>query len=108
MAFRDVNARIISQTENRIRAELLNRRFKFVFNPESEGWKFLTFKPGGEIGEGRNRNEYSWQIRDGRLEIKNERDEIYSRFILLPDGTFRHTNDSDTLSIKGQYLLAAS
>jgi hypothetical protein len=102
--FTHVNARIIEQTNARIVDEIENRRFKFVFNPETGSSKILSFKPNGEIGEGRNGNEFSWSVSDGRLEIKNDRGKIYSRFFMTPDGRLYHTNDPETLSIKGQYL----
>jgi hypothetical protein len=103
-SFAAVNARIVAQTNTRIMNEIKGHRFKFVFNPESGASKFLTFETNGEIGEGRNRNEYAWSIFGGRLEIKNDQGRTYSRFSMTPEGKFYHTNDPDTLSIKGQYL----
>jgi hypothetical protein len=76
-----------------------------VFNPVTNRTKVVTFAPNGDIGEGRNGNEHKWRINGGRLEILNDRSEVYSRFFLLPDGrSLHHTNDSDTKSIKGQDL----
>ena len=103
-SFSDINRSIIAQTDSKIRNEILNRRFRFVFNPVLGASKNLTFKTNGAIGEGRNNNEHSWQTNNGRLEILDERGEIYSRFLMLPDGRFQHTNDDDTQSIKGQYF----
>ncbi|MDI1343275.1 MAG: hypothetical protein PSV22_04125 [Pseudolabrys sp.] len=105
--FTDINARIVGQTNARITNELMNNRYKFVFNPENGRSKSLTFKANGEIADGRNGNEYKWRVTGGRLEILNDRNEVYSRFFILPDGRLHHTNDPDTQSIKGQYLEPA-
>jgi hypothetical protein len=102
--FADINARIVAQTNATILNAIRNSRFRFVFNPESGRSKFLTFEANGDIGEGQNGNEYKWRVIGGRLEIFNDRGEIYSRFFVLPDGKLHHTNDPDTRSIKGQYL----
>jgi hypothetical protein len=79
--------------------------YKFVYNPKTGQSKTLTFKAGGYIGEGRNAQESRWRVAGGRLEILNDKNEVYSRFFLLPDGrTLHHTNDPETQSIKGQLL----
>lgn len=80
--------------------------YKFIFNPVTEQSKILTFLPNGEIGEGRNDNESRWRIANGRLEILDGWGAPYSRFLLMEDGlSFHHTNESDTRSIRGQYML---
>jgi hypothetical protein len=66
--------------------------------------KILTFEPAGKIGEGQNENEHEWRVDGSRLEILNDRNEVYSRFYVLIDGMLQHTNDADTYSIKGQYM----
>lgn len=81
------------------------RRFVFVFNPTTQHGKIVTFLANGDIGEGRNVNEHTWQIRRGRLEIYAADGNIYSRFFHdKASGHLRHTNDTDTRSIHGQYL----
>ena len=103
--FREVNEKIEKNIEARLLEAITNRRFKFVFNPLSEGSKILTFLPNGEIGEGRNSNEYHWRISNGRLEIINSKGETYSRFFLFPDGkSLHHTNEKDLVSIRGQFM----
>ena len=85
---------------------LSGRSFLFVFNPTSGQAKVMTFLPNGEIGEGRNSNEHSWRIRHGKLEIYAFDKAIYSRFTHdKKTGRISHTNDSDTRSIHGQYIL---
>lgn len=103
--FAAVNAHITRSTEARLRELLLKGRFRFVFNPATGGSKRVTFLANGQIGEGRNDNEATWRISDGRLEILNAQGALYSRFILLDDNaSLHHTNDPDTISLRGQYL----
>jgi hypothetical protein len=106
--FAEINSRIVAKLDTQIFNEITNRRYRFVFNPETGRSKTLTFEINGKIGEGRNDNESSWRISEGRLEILNGHGEVYSRFSVLPDGKFQHTNDPDTKSIKGQYLEPGS
>lgn len=103
--FRNINAQILNDLEASIQKAVKTTTYSHVFNPQTAQAKILTFKPGGYIGEGRNDNESRWRVAGGRLEILNSQMQVYSRFFLLPDGlSFHHTNDPDTLSIKGQYL----
>ena len=44
-------------------------------------------------------------MRDDYLEILNIENQVFSRFRFDANGVvFHHTNDEDTLSIKGQYI----
>lgn len=90
-----------------LRQLLLNdRRFVFVFNPTHGQAKIVTFLPNGEIGEGRNGNENTWRIRRGALEILAKDSKLYSRFVHdKTTGKLTHTNDPDTRSIHGQYMI---
>jgi hypothetical protein len=93
--------------QNRRLRELLHkdRHFVFVFNPTTKAAKIITFLPNGEIGEGRNENEHTWRIGKGKLEIFASDGDIYSRFAQdKASGHLKHTNDTDTGSIHGQYL----
>lgn len=91
---------------------LTTSRWKLVFNPEAfdrtngeRGSKAITFLENGEIGEGRNKNEFTWRMSSGFLEILNDAEKIFSRFRYDPVKiTFRHTNDDDTPSIRNQYI----
>jgi hypothetical protein len=87
--------------------QLLNgRKFVFVFNPTHGQAKVVTFLPSGEVGEGRNSNEYTWRIRHGALEVRAKDGKIYSRFVHdKKSGKLAHTNDPDTRSIHGQYMV---
>jgi len=105
--FQAINSQITSDSERQILNALSNIAFRFVFNPATGASKTITFLPDGTIGQGRNPNENTWRVRNGRLEILNSRGELYSRFILLKGHrSFHHTNDPDTQSIRGQYLEA--
>jgi len=105
--FADTKARITRATELRILKLLYGNRFRLTFNPEAGGSKVITFRDDGLIGEGRNGNEYTWRLSDGRLEIVEQSGDVHSRFVLLPDGkSFHHTNEPPpiTKSIRGQYI----
>lgn len=93
--------------QNRRLKELLlsGRRFVFVFNPTTEKAKLVTFEADGKVGEGRNENEHTWKIAKGALEIFAADGKIYSRFRHdKASGHLKHTNDTDTRSIHGQYF----
>jgi hypothetical protein len=67
--------------------------------------KDITFENEDTIGLGLNNNENKWRVRNGLLEIIDSKDRIFSRFAYdKSKKAFIHTNDSDTLSIKGQTL----
>lgn len=88
---------------------LTGRSFVFVFNPSNGQSKEVTFLPNGEIGSGRNSNEFSWRIRRGKLEILAFDGKIYSRFVQdKTSGRIVHTNDADTRSIHGQFFIPRS
>jgi hypothetical protein len=101
--FKDVNERIKSETEAKIR-QALKSKYQLVFNPTTGRSKPVTFLPNGDVGEGHNDNEHTWRIQNGRLEFLARDGLVYSRFFLLPDGSFHHTNDTDTRSIIGQFM----
>lgn len=83
-----------------------DRRFVFIFNPTHGQAKIITFLSSGDIGEGRNSNENTWRIRRGTLEILAQDGKIYSRFTHdKKNGKLAHTNDPDTRSIHGQYMI---
>lgn len=90
-----------------LRQLLLNdRRFVFVFNPTHGQAKIVTFLPNGDIGEGRNSNENAWRIQRGALEVLAQDNKVYSRFVHdKTTGRLAHTNDPDTRSIHGQYMI---
>jgi hypothetical protein len=104
--FEQINDKIVQTTEATIISAILSTEYKFVFNPLTNRSKTLSFLRDGSIGQGRNNNEASWRVTNGKLEILNSHGELYSRFALQPDGlSLQHTNDLDTQSIKGQFLV---
>lgn len=85
---------------------LSGRSFVFVFNPTHGQTKVITFLVNGEIGEGRNSNEHTWRIRHGALEILAHDGKMYSRFTQdRNSGKLIHTNDPDTRSTHGQFMV---
>jgi hypothetical protein len=102
--FTAINARIVAEIEAKIRKAVLSRPYKFVYNPENQRSKTVVFLPNGEVGEGRNDNEYNWRVASGKLEFIKSNGQLQSRFYLLPDGkSFHHTNEIGN-SIIGQIL----
>jgi hypothetical protein len=65
----------------------------------------MRFSPDGRIVEGGNRNEHSWRVLDGQLELLQADGTVHSRFNYSPGhGMFFHTNDPDTKSLRDQYM----
>lgn len=96
----------VAKKEEDLMTALLSGKWILNFNPKSpNGQKPISFITDGTIGEGQNKNEYTWRIRNGLLEIMNSEGQVFSRFTYEPDkGIFEHTNDLDTLSIKFQTI----
>ena len=88
-----------------LEALLISRPYRLCFNPKSGAGKRMMFAPGGVILEGNNRNENSWRVTRKKLELLQLDGRVFSRFNY--DGAadrWVHTNEEDTISIKGQYL----
>ena len=101
----DFSLRLESQNTD-LERTLLRTRYKFVFNPALDRSKIITFLPNGMIGEGRNNNETTWQLSNDKVEIFDGSGKLYSRFGFLNDGrSLHHTNEPDTRSIRGQYMI---
>jgi hypothetical protein len=95
---------VISQNESIVRF-LTNNVFRMTHNPANNKSKIITFASGGSIVQGRNDNEYSWRVRDGRLEILQSDGQVHSRFVYVPShDLLQHTNDPDTPSILNQRI----
>jgi hypothetical protein len=87
-----------------LQAILLSQAFRLYFNPPKLS-KRMVFSPDGIISEGNNKNEHRWRIVGDKLELVQLDGKIHSRFYYdTSDSTFKHTNDSDTLSIRGQFI----
>ena len=83
---------------------LLSQAFRLFFNPPKLS-KRMVFSSDGTISEGNNKNEHRWRIVGDKLELVQLDGKIHSRFYYDPsDSTFKNTNDSDTLSIRGQFI----
>ncbi len=85
---------------------ILSQPFRLTFNPETKKSKKLAFGPAGLIVEGNNQNEHSWRVIDDKLELMNLQGKVFSRFYYdKKEEMFKHTNEEDTLSIRGQYMV---
>jgi hypothetical protein len=86
-----------------VEAALFSQPWRLIYNaPRS---KRIVFAPGGQIVEGNNQNEHSWRVVGDRLELLQLDGKVHSRFVLENNGTFRHTNDKDTLSLRNQLIV---
>jgi hypothetical protein len=84
---------------------VLGQPFRLFFNPPQYS-KRMTFSKGGIISEGNNQNEHTWRIAGDKLELLQLDGKVHSRFYYdATDNTFKHTNDADTLSIRGQFIV---
>jgi hypothetical protein len=84
---------------------LMERPYRLVFNPKSKAAKRIVFGSGGIISEGNNRNEHKWRLSGTKLELLQLDGKVFSRFAYDAGADkWKHTNETDTLSIKGQYL----
>jgi hypothetical protein len=84
---------------------LTGSKWTLYFNPQG-GNKTITFLANGLVGEGRNKNESSWRMVGDKLEFINSEGQVFSRFIYDSiQSRWIHTNEADTRSIKGQYIL---
>jgi hypothetical protein len=64
----------------------------------------LTFTPLGPPF-GNNRNEHKWRLFRKKLELLQLNGKVHSRFEYDAEADlWKHTNDDDTASIRGQYI----
>lgn len=88
-----------------IESFVVTHPLRLFFTPPNRS-KRIRFEPEGRIVEGNNRNEHSWRIVGGKLELLQLDGRVHSRFVFDADSqTFKHTNDSDTLSIRDQFIV---
>lgn len=89
-----------------IQGILVFQPFRLFFNPRTKRSKRMVFKPQGLIVEGNNKNEHSWRVSNGKLELIQLDGRVHSRFTYNKErGIFEHTNDPDTLSIWDQFMV---
>jgi hypothetical protein len=89
-----------------VEAFLTSRSFRLFFNPITKTSKVIRFGKDGYVLEGNNQNEHRWAVVNGKLEIYNLAGRTFSRFALDREkNLLTHTNDSDTLSIRDQYIV---
>lgn len=103
-----IEGRGTSASEIEMKEAILGQPYKLVFNSKKgkSGEKLMLFGSNGKILEGNNQNESSWRIENGKLELIQTDGQVHSRFNFdLHTKVFTHTNDNDTKSTKGQYLV---
>jgi hypothetical protein len=92
-----------------IRELIRNRRkFLLVYQPYATppASRMLTLLDDGEIGAGRNDNEYTWRVKRGCLEFFSEDGRLYSRFkIDRANGRLSSVVGRHVRAVWGQYLL---
>jgi hypothetical protein len=84
------------------------REFLLVYQPYAipPASRMLTLLDEGEIGAGRNDNEYTWRVKHGCLEFLSEDGRLYSRFkIDRANGRLSSVIGRNVRGIFGQYLL---
>ena len=93
------------QTKERLEQLLVARKYRLIFNPPDRS-KNMQFAPNGHISVGRKpKNENTWRIVNGKLELVQDDQLVHSRFYYDDkQDKFIHTNDSDTNSFRGQIL----
>lgn len=102
------NAEATSASEDEILDAILTTPYRLIFDPkkEKDGSKLMLFGPEGAILEGSNSNESIWRITNKKLEFIRSDGTVHSRFNFdRPTKIFTHTNDTDTKSKRGQYLV---
>lgn len=106
----EVKARLelaaITVQESVIKSKLLSSDFILTFNPKNGMNKRITFIDGGEVGLGRNQNEYRWRIKDAALEFLDKAGELFSRFRYdSQTGGFAMESFEGQSAIHGQKLM---
>lgn len=97
-----------SLSEEELSKILRSSPFRLYHNPDRgrKSSKTMMFGPSNRILEGGNANEHSWRIAEGMLELLQADGKVHSRFEYHPTSkVFTHTNDKDTLSKRGQFLI---
>jgi hypothetical protein len=85
---------------------LLKDGWILKFNPTNPiGQKPISFNSDGNIGVGKNKNEFRWQMVNGMLEIVRQNNDLQNRFKYDPHGEkFLCTNDVDAKGYKDQFI----
>ncbi|UWU89106.1 hypothetical protein [Bradyrhizobium sp. CB1015] len=88
-------------------AVLLKDGWVLNFNPAVlTGRKLISFNSDGKIGEGRNKNEWTWSMVGDELEIRRQNGDLQNRFRFDPHSTkFISTNHPDAKGIRDQFIF---
>lgn len=95
-------------SDDQIRSALVQRsyRLNYYSTNGARKSKVLLFGSNGDVLEGKSDFEHSWRVSNGRLETLRKDGRVHGRFDYFPlSKVFLHTNEPDTLSSKGQYLI---
>lgn len=84
--------------------DLVTESWALHFNPaRADLIKLISFNQDGTIGEGRNANEYTWNLEGDTLAIFRANGALQNRF-KKSGNKFFCTNDTDALGIKDQVI----
>ncbi len=102
----DVSLNPTSNNKNiALKSILFDTGWKLFFNPESGGNKTISFGAEGDIVEGRNDNEHTWKVSNGRLQIFNATGSLFSTFVYdVNKPSFVMLDGESKLANKGQFI----
>lgn len=91
-------------SDDAIRSMLVNNEWVLCFRPH-DGKKAITFRDNGEIGLGKNGNEFRWSVEGGVLELITSENKIHNKFYYSAlRSKFLAIDDSSLPAFKGQFL----
>lgn len=94
------------KTPTSLQDVLIAMPYRLFYDPKTKRSKRMVFRAKGVIVEGNNKNEHSWRVRNNTLELLQLDGKVHSRFTYDKNKQiFEHTNDTDTLSIRGQFMV---
>lgn len=84
---------------------LLGRSWRLHFNPQAGKTKQVVFAQEGQLTLGRNDNEHSWRVHEGKLTFVASDGMDYSTFVYdITRNVFMMIDDESPKALKGQFL----
>ena len=94
--------------DEKLRKILINGDFELVYNAVANRAKRITFNENGDIGDGRNDNEYRWDVEDDELLIYTHKDELHNQFAYQKDtGQLTAVTDVEVKALPNQIIVPA-